>query len=274
MNPQRTSVAGAAGPISVLHTEPASPGTPLVLIHGVNGAASQWSGVIDRVADRPVLAIDLRGHGRSARATDRRPGDYGADAYARDVAAVLDHFAVSRAHLVGASFGGGVAITVAAQRPALPRSVTVVGGALSVAGRTDIDTLLGELHRRGSAAFFELVASASFAPGTDAALLHDSARLAARNDVDTVEAILRDAFTADVSIAAAAVGVTALVLTGEHDQTCPPELGAALAQALHGEHAILSGRGHMAHLEDPGLIAWLLDRQFTAVEIGSDRVGG
>jgi pimeloyl-ACP methyl ester carboxylesterase len=267
-------VAGAAGPISVLYAQLESRGTPLVLIHGVNGAASQWSGVIDLLADRPTLAIDLRGHGESAGAAHRRPGDYGADAYASDVTAVLDHFAVSQAHLVGASFGGGVAVTVAAQRPALPRSVTVVGGALSVAGRADIDALIGELHRQGSAAFFELVASASFAPGTDETLLRDSARLAARNDAGTVEAILRDAFTADVSEAAAAVSVAALVLTGEHDQTCPPELGAAFAQALHGRHTILPGRGHMAHLEDPGLLARLLDQHLTEAERPANTVGG
>ena len=274
MNPRRAAVAGAVGPISVLYAELESRGTPLVLIHGVNGAASQWSGVIDLLADRPVLALDLRGHGESAGAADRRPGDYGADAYADDVAAVLDHFAVSRAHLAGASFGGGVAVTVAAQRPALPLSVTVLGGALSVAGRTDIDVLIGELRHRGPAEFFELVASASFAPGTDETLLRDSARLAARNDAGTVEAILRDAFTADVSTAAAAVSVAALVLTGEYDQTCPPELGVALARALHGRHSILPGRGHMAHLEDPGLIARLLDRHLTEVERPADKVGG
>ncbi|MFJ5261944.1 alpha/beta fold hydrolase [Streptomyces sp. NPDC088387] len=267
-------MAGAAGPISVLCKGLESPGTPLVLIHGINGAASQWTGVIDLVADRPILAIDLRGHGDSAGAADRRPGDYGAEAYARDVAAVLDHFALSRAHLAGASFGGGVAVTVAAQRPELPRSVTVIGGALSVAGHADIDALLGELNRRGPVAFFELVASASFAPGTAETLLRDSARLAARNDVETVEAILRDAFTADVSAAAAAVGVAALVLTGEHDRTCPPELGAALALALHGRHSVLPDRGHMAHLEDPGLIARLLDRHLTDVERRPYPIGG
>jgi 3-oxoadipate enol-lactonase len=274
VNPRRAAVAGPAGPISVLYAELESPGTPVVLIHGVNGAASQWSGVIDRLADRPMLAIDLRGHGESARPADRRPGDYGAAAYASDVAAVLDHFAVPRAHLVGASFGGGVAVTVAAQRPALPLSVTVIGGALSAAGQIDVDALIGELRHRGPAGFFELVASASFAPGTDEALLRNSARLAARTDAATVEAILRDAFTADVSEAAAAVRVPALVLTGVHDQTCPPELGEAFARALHGRHSILPGRGHMAQLEDPGLIARLLDRHLAEVEFPADQVGG
>ena len=274
MTPARAVVPGASGPLSVAYTGMESRRTPVVLIHGINGAASQWSGVMDQLADRPVLAVDLRGHGESSAATAPRAGDYGAGEYASDVVAVLDHIAVSRAHLVGASFGGSVAVTLAARRPTLARSITVVGGALSVAGLADVDGLIGELRRQGPAAFFSLVASASFAPGTEETLLRDSARLAARNDVETIEAILRDAFTEDVSAAAGEVGVAALVLTGEHDRTCPPVLGAALARALRGRHTILPGRGHMAHLEDPGLIARLVERHFTEVARHPSRVGG
>jgi len=265
----RMTVSGVGGPISVLRRETSSRAIPVVLIHGVNGAASQWLDVMALLADRPVLAVDLRGHGESARASG-----YDADAYAADVTAVLDHVGFPEVHLVGTSFGGGVAVTVAAQRPAQAQSVAIIGGALTVAGTADIDLIVGELRRLGPTAFFELIAASSFAPGTDETLIRDSVALAARRDADTIEHILRDAFTADVSEAAARVTAKALVLTGGHDQTCPPELGAALAHALGARPEILPGRGHMAHVEDPALIAQRIDSHLADVETHESIAGG
>lgn len=266
---ERVTVAGAAGPVSVLRRVTASRGTPVLLIHGVNGAACQWSEVIERLADRPLFAIDLRGHGQSAPASSYDAGDY-----ATDVLAVLDHFSLPHIHLVGTSFGGGVAVTVAARHPALVRSVMVLGGALSVAGMADVDLLAAELRRLGPTAFFEQVAAASFAPATDETLVRESVALAASRDVDTIERILRDALTADVSDAAATVRTTALVLTGEHDQTCPPELGAVFARALRGRHDVLPGHGHMAHVEDPALIAKRIDQHLAEAETTESFAGG
>lgn len=268
----RATVPTTGGPVSVLRNGTASSHIPVVLIHGINGAASQWRGVMDELAARPVLAVDLRGHGEST--MESGAFGYDADTYAADITAVLDHFGLSEVHLVGASFGGGIAVTVAARRPAKVRSVTIVGGALSVAGTADIDAIVGELRRLGPTPFFDMIAAGSFAPGTDTSLVRDSVALAARRDVDTIERILRAAFAADVSEAAAKVTSKALVLTGEHDQTCAPELGAALAHALRGHHEILPGRGHMAHLEAPALIARMIDRHIADVESSESAVGG
>ncbi|HST38746.1 MAG TPA: alpha/beta hydrolase, partial [Conexibacter sp.] len=73
----------------------------------------------------------------------------------------------------------------------------------------------------------------------------------------------------DVTAAAAVVaetGLPALVATGEHDQTCPPALGAEFARALGAEHCELAGRGHMAHVEDPLLVAALIERHVRDAE--------
>lgn len=236
-------------------------GTPVVLVHGVNGAAEQWSAVMERFDGRTSIAVDLRAHGESAPG-----GPYGAADYAADVAEVLDALDVGNGHLVGTSFGGGVVLTLAAQRPRLARSVTVLGGALSVAEQGSLDEMLAALRTLGPSAFFEQVAEASFAPGTDKTLLRKSIELAARNEPSTVEQILRAAFTADVSDVSASVRAPALVLTGEHDQTCPPTLGRAMADALGCEHRILSGRDHLAHVEDPDLIARLIESRVRDVE--------
>ncbi|MFD8249590.1 alpha/beta fold hydrolase [Nocardia sp. NPDC059691] len=243
--------------------------TPVVLIHGINGAARDWSHVMELLSDRPVLAIDLSGHGGSAPWCR-----YDAQTYAEDIMTVLDHFALGEVHLVGASFGGGAVITVAAQRRVQVRSLTIVGGALSLAGIADVDQIAAELRRLGPAAFFEMVAEASFAPGTDRAVIDETVQLAALRDIDTIEGIMRDALAADVSAAAASVQAPTLVLTGEYDQTCPPALGAALARALRGHHEILPGRGHMAHVEDPGTVADRIDEHLAMAEADVSVVEG
>ncbi len=84
----------------------------LVLLHGQPGLGSDWREVIERLpAGLRVLAPDRPGHGSS-----RQPGG-GFDVSARAVLAEMDASGVRRAVLVGHSYGGGVALTVAAQAP-------------------------------------------------------------------------------------------------------------------------------------------------------------
>jgi pimeloyl-ACP methyl ester carboxylesterase len=84
----------------------------MVLLHGQPGLGSDWQQVLARL---PVgiraVAPDRPGYGSS-----RRPAG-GFDANARAVLADLDDRGVDRAVLVGHSYGGGVALTAAAQAP-------------------------------------------------------------------------------------------------------------------------------------------------------------
>lgn len=62
-----------------------------------------------------LLCPDHRGRGRSDR--DPRPNRYHTETYARDALEWLDHLRVERAAVLGASFGGWVALTLAARHP-------------------------------------------------------------------------------------------------------------------------------------------------------------
>jgi 3-oxoadipate enol-lactonase len=247
------SVIGPVGTVVGLRLVRDDAAVPVVFVHHINGVAQQWSPVMEQITGRTSVAVDLRGHGWS------QPGGcYGAPDYAADVAAALDGLGITRAHLVGASFGACVCLTLAAEAPQRVQSVTLIGGALSVADLVDPDAVAVELHTLGTVAFFEKMAALSFAPGTDDALLRDAVRLAVRKDAATAELILRAAFSADVTEAAAQVRAPALVLAGEHDHTCPPARATALAKALGTSCRVLPGRGHLSHIEDPALIADLI----------------
>jgi len=99
-------------------------GDAVVLVHGITESAAAFDPITERLATtNHVVTLDLRGHGQSGPAAD-----YGLEAMAGDVAAVVSAAGVERPHLVGHSLGGAV--------------VTAVGSMLEVASVVDIDQSL------------------------------------------------------------------------------------------------------------------------------------
>ena len=100
-------------------------GPLIVLVHGLAGSVATWDRVFPELAGRfTVLAIDLPGHGSSAKPGN---GDYSLGAFAsivRDLMILLGH---DRATLVGQSFGGGVAMQFAYQFPSRCERLVLVG---------------------------------------------------------------------------------------------------------------------------------------------------
>jgi aminoacrylate hydrolase len=92
----------------------AGEGEPLLLIPGLGGSAAFWNEIAPALAQRfKVIVMDHRGAGRS----DRPEQSYSVELLARDAIDVLDHFAVTRAHLVGHSTGGAIAQVLAIDYP-------------------------------------------------------------------------------------------------------------------------------------------------------------
>ena len=88
-------------------------GAPLLLLHGLGGSHDDWRLQRAEFAARyRVIVPDLRGHGASER---REP--FTIQQYARDMAALLAGLGVARAHVLGLSMGGAVAIELALRAP-------------------------------------------------------------------------------------------------------------------------------------------------------------
>jgi pimeloyl-ACP methyl ester carboxylesterase len=102
-----------AGPAGTLYLEEAGAGgAAVLLVHGLAGSLQQWRPLIELLARRRrVVALDLRGHGRSDPAA---LGGYEVEDYAADVMAVADALRLRRFTLAGHSLGGLVAIECAA----------------------------------------------------------------------------------------------------------------------------------------------------------------
>jgi pimeloyl-ACP methyl ester carboxylesterase len=89
---------------------------PVIAIHGLTRNSADFEGVAPLIAasGRRVLAVDVRGRGRSDRAPD--PMTYQPATYAQDVLALLSQAGIERAIFLGTSMGGLITMAVAAIR--------------------------------------------------------------------------------------------------------------------------------------------------------------
>ena len=94
----------------------------VVLLHGGGQNAHTWD-TVALALGRPLLAVDLPGHGHSARRPDR---DYGPWRNAEAVASVIEQAAPAARGIVGMSLGGATVIRLAATRPDLVRRAVIV----------------------------------------------------------------------------------------------------------------------------------------------------
>jgi pimeloyl-ACP methyl ester carboxylesterase len=101
-------------------------GPPLVLVHGLGGAAANWVEVVRALASRfRMLVPDLPGHGRSGPLRGARTLDPYADALAR----LVEHEGLERAGFAGHSLGALVALRLAVARPERVGALVLVGAA-------------------------------------------------------------------------------------------------------------------------------------------------
>jgi pimeloyl-ACP methyl ester carboxylesterase len=123
------SVTGAAGAIYV-DDGGGKEGLPVVFLHSFSGDSGHWASQLSHLRhDRRALAIDLRGHGKSAAP---RNGDYRIEAFSKDVEKVVDELRLKRFVLVGHSLGAAVASWYASSHPGRVAGLVLVGAPAKV----------------------------------------------------------------------------------------------------------------------------------------------
>jgi pimeloyl-ACP methyl ester carboxylesterase len=122
-------------------------GEPIVLIHGFAGSLD-WPRSADSLAvDHRVVVLDVRGFGQSDRPAD--PARLGPE-MAEDVARLLDHLGLRRAHVAGHSMGAALAAMLAQRHPERVATLTLIAGAFfpdSAAAARLADPWLSGLQR-------------------------------------------------------------------------------------------------------------------------------
>lgn len=104
-----------------LEFDVAGRGEDLVLLHGGSGRRQTFGPLRAHLHSWRTWALDLRGHGQSA----HTPGAYQLEQVADDVAAFVGQQLGGPAAVYGHSFGGHVALVLAAEHPGLVRALAV-----------------------------------------------------------------------------------------------------------------------------------------------------
>jgi 2-hydroxymuconate-semialdehyde hydrolase len=105
-------------------------GPPVLLIHGSGPGVTGWANwrlTIPALADRfRVLAPDMVGFGYTGRPTDVQ---YNMDTWVSHIIGFMDALGIERAHVVGNSFGGGLALALAIRAPQRVNRLVLMGSA-------------------------------------------------------------------------------------------------------------------------------------------------
>lgn len=118
------------GDLSLFYLDAAGGDPALLLLHGLSANANCWSAVIAAglAPEHRVIAPDLRGRGRSG----KPERGYRMPDHAADVIGLLDAIGLDQVAVVGHSFGGYLAIYLAAHHPERFTQLVVVDAALKL----------------------------------------------------------------------------------------------------------------------------------------------
>ena len=119
---------------------------PVIAIHGLTRNSADFDAIAPLIAQsgRRVLAVDVRGRGRSDRAPD--PMTYQPPNYARDIIALMEQAGIARAVFLGTSMGGLITMAMAALKPKLVAAAILndVGPEVSPQGLARIAAYAGK----------------------------------------------------------------------------------------------------------------------------------
>jgi 3-oxoadipate enol-lactonase len=244
----------------------AGSGGAVLLLHSGVADRRMWRPQWDALADRfRVVRCDLRGFGDTPLPPERFSN-------AGDVAELLDHLGIDRAAVVGSSFGGRVALEVAATHPGRVQRLVLLcpayGGVEPTPTAAAFDAREDALADAGDLdGLVELNVATWLGPEAD-----DAAR-------DLVRQMQRHAFEVqiaaesgpvqpemeEIEVEPARIGCPAVVVAGGHDMDHFQAIAAHLAEAIPEARLVeLAWAGHLPSLERPRETTDLIIEALTA----------
>jgi len=204
-----------------MHYELQGEGEPLALIVGLGTDISEWDGIIHPLAQRyRVIAFDNRGAGR----TDKPDQPYSIEQMADDTEGLLRALAVERAHMLGVSMGGRIALALALTHPQCVNKLVLVSTSATGARRSWWVRTLRE------------VSSGLLFRGK-----HPQPRYAFRRQAEASSAF-------DCAGRLGKIHVPTLILHGRRDRTVPYAQAEELHAGIAGSKLLAFDGGHIFFL--------------------------
>lgn len=258
----------------VLSHDAAGDGPPLVLLHSTVADRRmwdpQWTALLD--AGYRVVRCDFRGFGLSPM-PDRTYDE------AADVTDLLRSLGVERAAVVGASFGGRIALEVAARWPDMVTALVLLsagspdhvpGEALRAFAERE-NALIDAGDIDGAA---ELNVETFLGPEADAAT-RERVRRMQRHAFEVQLAADEEFAQVEVEVDLSKITAPCLAVSGAHDLPDFREIATRLPERLaHARHEELPWAGHLPSLERPAAVTELLLRFLRETSIQTTRPRG
>jgi pimeloyl-ACP methyl ester carboxylesterase len=233
--------------------ERAGEGPPLVLLHGVLADSRMWRRQLDELsAEFTVVAWDAPGCGQSS----DPPESFGLPDYAHCLAAFIEALGLERPHVLGLSWGGGLALELYGRKPALPQTLVLAAAYAGWAGSLSADVV--ETRLAACLREAELPPS-QFIPGWIPGLLTDTAPAALVEEVVAImsefhpvgyRVMIRGFAEADLRYVLPSIDVPTLLLYGDADRRSPLSVAHELHSKIpRSKLAILRGISHLSNME-------------------------
>jgi pimeloyl-ACP methyl ester carboxylesterase len=250
-----------------LYYETHGAGPALVFAHGLGGGHLSWWQQVPHFRDRYTCVVfDHRGFGLSREAT----GGLGPDAFADDLAALLDHLKLPDVRLVAQSMGGWTCLGYALRHPERVKALVMA----ATTGLLGDPETLAIFRAHGAAQPEKALFDRGIHPAAGErmareqpalhflyreldALSHDLDKPAIRKKLIAMRTVTRAAVTA--------LGAPLLCIAGEEDIVIPPDAVAILASIVPGARlARVPAAGHSVYFERPEAFNRLVDEFLAA----------
>lgn len=237
-----------------LYYEAAGSGEAVVLIHGGGLDCRMWDGQFEALSrSYRVVRYDVRGFGRSD-PPDRPYSDHG------DLGQVLDFLKIDRAHLVGLSMGGRIALDFALAFPGRVRSLVLAGPGLSgfqfspESSKRFFEQVRAAQAGRWEKALQTWLTDAYMVPAMEQPSLRPGIERMARDNLKTL--LMNYMLQIDLDPPAAGrlpeIQAPTLLILGDRDVPDIYAIAGLLQEKLPGiQRKDVKGAGHMVNLERP-----------------------
>jgi pyruvate dehydrogenase E2 component (dihydrolipoamide acetyltransferase) len=227
-------------------------GPPVVFIHGFGGDLYSWQFNQEALAEsRVTYALDLPGHGGSTK--DLGSGHVHVGALAAAVIDFLDAKEIAKAHLIGHSLGGAVALDLALNHPERVASATLVCSAAlgPEINMAYIDGFMQAKRRKQLQPVLEMLVADPAMVSRE--MIEEVLRYKRLDGVEAaLNRIARDTFAGgrqalELTGRLGELTVPVQVIWGKEDRILPVSHAKGLPASL--PVTVLDGAGHMVHME-------------------------
>jgi 3-oxoadipate enol-lactonase len=236
-----------------LYYEEMGQGEPLLLLHGLGSSTEDWPMQMEVFSQQyRVIAVDMRGHGRSA----KPPGPYSIPMFAADTAAFLQALQIPSAHVLGISLGGMIAFQLVASYPQMVKSLIIVNSVPSMVVRNFADRWqlwqrLAIVELMGMRRMGEYLAPRLFPKPEQEELRQEIIQRWTQNDKQAYLAAMRSFVGWDVTGQLATINCPTLVISAEEDYWPIEDKEAYTAQIPNARLLVIADSRHATPIDQP-----------------------